>query len=48
MLQEMGTKDGMERYVRDKKGEFERLRRDIIERDKKRAGMRADSAIEVD
>ena len=45
---ELGTKDGMARYVKEKKGEFERLKREIVERDKKRMGTGRDSPIEVD
>lgn len=48
MISQMGTKDGMTKYVKDKKGEFERLRREIMERDKRRLGNGADSPIEVD
>lgn len=48
MISQMGTKDGMARYVKDKKGEFERLRREIVERDKKKVGNRRESAIEVE
>lgn len=48
MISQMGTKDGMARYVKDKKGEFERLRREIMERDKMRLGNGADSPIEVE
>jgi len=39
----------IDQYAREKKGEFERLRRDILERDKrKREGLEAESPIEVD
>jgi E3 ubiquitin-protein ligase RAD18 len=50
--QQLGTKDGMDKYAKEKKGEFERLRQEIMERDKRRAqadkGSGADSPIEVD
>ncbi len=48
MISQMGTRDGMAKYVKDKKGEFERLRREIVERDKQRLGNGRDSPIEVD
>ena len=39
----------IDQYAREKKGEFERLRRDILERDKRRReGLEAESPIEVD
>lgn len=42
----------MSQYAKDKKGEFERLRREILERDKKRRdsvrGTEVDSPIEVE
>jgi E3 ubiquitin-protein ligase RAD18 len=42
----------IEQYAKDKKGEFERLRKEIMERDKKRIdaakGLGAESPIEVD
>jgi E3 ubiquitin-protein ligase RAD18 len=50
--QQLSTKEGMEKYARDKKSEFERLRREIMERKKRRAeskkGSAANTAIEVD
>ena len=48
MIQAMGTKDGMAKYVKEKKGEFERLRKEIMERDKRSLGKERDSPIEVD
>jgi len=42
----------IDQYAREKKGEFERLRRDIMERDKKKRemakGLGTETAIEVD
>ena len=50
--QKLGTAEGMKQYVAEKKGEFERLRLEIMARDKKRreadSGTGKDSAIEVD
>jgi E3 ubiquitin-protein ligase RAD18 len=50
--QQLGTKDGMDKYAKERKGEFERLRQEIMERDRRRAqadkGSGADSPIEVD
>ncbi|WVR04084.1 DNA repair protein rad18 [Kwoniella sp. DSM 27419] len=54
MVQQLGSKDGLQRYAKDKKGEFERLRREIIERDKRRKedeegkGSGRENAIEVE
>lgn len=52
-VEELASGDGMAKYAKDKKGEFERLRREIMERDKKRqggggGGTAAESAIQVD
>jgi E3 ubiquitin-protein ligase RAD18 len=52
-VQELGTIGGMVKYVKEKGGEFERLRREIMERDAKRgdaggSGKARDTAIEVD
>ncbi|WWD16791.1 DNA repair protein rad18 [Kwoniella shandongensis] len=38
MVHQLGTKEGLEKYAKDKKGEFERLKKEIMERDKRRAG----------
>jgi len=49
MVSQMGTRDGMAKYVKDKKREFERLRKDIMDRDERRKlGNGADRPIEVD
>jgi E3 ubiquitin-protein ligase RAD18 len=51
-VQELGTAVGMAKYVKEKGGEFERLRKEIMERDKKKAvegaGKGRETAIEVD
>jgi E3 ubiquitin-protein ligase RAD18 len=52
-VQELGTVGGMAKYVKDKGVEFERLRREIMERDAKRGdgsgnGKGRETAIEVD
>lgn len=51
-VEELKTVEGRSKYATDKRGEFERLRRDIMERDKKRKeevkGVGVESAIEVD
>ncbi len=46
-VRELGTKEGLERYGREKKDEFDRLRREVMERDKKRSGGQ-ENAIEID
>ena len=48
MIFQMGTKDGMADYVKESKGQFERLRREILERDKRKTGNGVESPIEVD
>jgi E3 ubiquitin-protein ligase RAD18 len=45
-VQQLATSDGLAKYARDKKGDFERLRQDILNRSKKGNGK--DSPIEVD
>ncbi|WVQ94330.1 DNA repair protein rad18 [Kwoniella sp. CBS 9459] len=36
VINQLASKDGLAKYASDKKGEFERLRREIMERDKRR------------
>ncbi|KAK6906910.1 DNA repair protein rad18 [Kwoniella mangroviensis CBS 8886] len=54
MINQLGSKDGLQKYAKDKKSEFERLRKEIIERDRKRKeqdegkGRGRDNAIEVE
>nr|XP_019049942.1 DNA repair protein rad18 [Kwoniella bestiolae CBS 10118]OCF28872.1 DNA repair protein rad18 [Kwoniella bestiolae CBS 10118] len=54
MVNQLGSKDGLQKYAKEKKGEFERLRKEIIERDRKRReqeegkGRGRDNAIEVE
>ncbi|RXK38845.1 DNA repair protein rad18 [Tremella mesenterica] len=48
MASELKTSDGLARYAQDTKGEFERLRREIMERDKKRVGSGAEAPIEIE
>ncbi|WVQ83529.1 DNA repair protein rad18 [Cryptococcus sp. DSM 104549] len=52
VVEQLGTKEGLEKYAKEKKGEFERLRREIMERDKRRKeeekGQGKESAIEVE
>ncbi|KAK8861306.1 DNA repair protein rad18 [Kwoniella newhampshirensis] len=52
MINQLGTKEGMEKYAKEKKGEFERLKKEIMERDKRRetegSGTGKENAIEVD
>lgn len=38
----------LSQYAKDKKSDFERLRREIMERDKKRSGVAVETAIEVE
>ncbi|ORY25247.1 hypothetical protein BCR39DRAFT_544613 [Naematelia encephala] len=45
---ELETKEGMAKYAKERRGEFERLRKEIMERDKRRAGAAVDTPIEVD
>ncbi|KAL7422752.1 E3 ubiquitin-protein ligase rad18 [Cryptotrichosporon argae] len=51
-VKELGTKEGLERYAVDKRVEFERLRREIMDRDARRvraqAGQGEECAIEVE
>lgn len=53
-VEELGTGKGLQQYAKEKRGEFERLRQEIIERDKRRnaqgqeLGVGKDSAIEVE
>ena len=51
-MEKLGTKEGFQQYVKSSGGEFERLRKEIMERDAKRAkaakGLEANNAIEVD
>ena len=51
-MHELKTEEGRNKYATDKRGEFERLRQEIKERDKKRIekvkGVGVESAIEVD
>ncbi|WWC98883.1 DNA repair protein rad18 [Kwoniella sp. B9012] len=54
MINQLGSKDGLQKYAKDKRSEFERLRKEIIERDRKRKeqeegkGGGKDNAIEVE
>ncbi|WVQ63010.1 DNA repair protein rad18 [Kwoniella botswanensis] len=54
MINQLGSKDGLQKYAKDKKSEFEKLRKEIIERDRKRKeqedgkGGGKDNAIEVE
>lgn len=52
LVGQLGSKEGLAKYAQEKKGEFERLRKEIMERDKRRKaeekGSGRDSAIEVD
>nr|XP_019012394.1 DNA repair protein rad18 [Kwoniella pini CBS 10737]OCF51175.1 DNA repair protein rad18 [Kwoniella pini CBS 10737] len=36
MVAQLGNRDGLQKYAKDKKSEFERLKREIMERDKRR------------
>ena len=52
-VQKLGTKEGFDQYVKTQESEFERLRRDIIDRrnkaeSKPTKGLGVDTAIEVD
>lgn len=48
----LGTKAGMAKYASEQKADFDRLRQDIIQRDRRRKdegmGKGTDTAIEVD
>ncbi|EIW69170.1 hypothetical protein TREMEDRAFT_69003 [Tremella mesenterica DSM 1558] len=48
MVSGLKTSDGLAKYAQDTKGEFERLRREIMERDKKRVGSGAEAPIEIE
>ncbi|WVQ73885.1 DNA repair protein rad18 [Cryptococcus sp. DSM 104548] len=50
VISQLGTKDGLAKYGRDKKGEFEKLRKDIMDRQKKslQKGHGKDAPIELD
>ncbi|KIR52239.1 DNA repair protein rad18 [Cryptococcus gattii Ru294] len=52
LVEQLGSKDGLAKYAQEKRSEFERLRKEIMERDKRRKaegkGSGRDSAIEVD
>lgn len=48
-VEELKTVEGRAKYATDHHGDFDRLRREIMERDKKRVkGVGVESAIEVD
>ena len=53
-VEELGTGKGLQQYAKEKRSEFERLRQEIIERDRRRnaqgqeLGVGKDSAIEVE
>ncbi|WWC87553.1 DNA repair protein rad18 [Kwoniella dendrophila CBS 6074] len=56
MINQLSNKDGLQKYAKDKKSEFDKLRKEIIERDKKRKeqdngngkGAARENAIEVE
>jgi E3 ubiquitin-protein ligase RAD18 len=51
-VEELKTVEGRSKYAADKRSEFDRLKQEIVERDRKRKaeekGVGVDSAIEVD
>jgi E3 ubiquitin-protein ligase RAD18 len=51
-VEELKTVEGRSKYAQDKRSDFERLRQEILDRDKKRKeeekGVGVESAIEVD
>jgi E3 ubiquitin-protein ligase RAD18 len=47
-VEELKTVEGRSKYAIDKRSDFERLRQEILDRDKKGKGVGVESAIEVD
>nr|ODN87219.1 DNA repair protein Rad18 [Cryptococcus depauperatus CBS 7841] len=52
VIEQLGRKEGLQKYAQEKKAEFERLKREIMERDKRgKGGVKGDgveSAIEIE